>query len=147
MENAIELAEPGFGVRGRTGQGQCDFFRVAKPSRQPIRSVFRDNTAATDDDDPLAYRGRLGQDVGAKDHRMGARQALDQFSDLDDLFGIEADRWFVENEDWRVVDERLRESHTLPVAPRKIADQAVLDGAKPESINLTRHGTGQHGAG
>ncbi len=54
-------------------------------------SVLGDNAPTADDDDALADRGGFRENVSAQDHGMRSCQAFDEFPDLDDLFGVEAD--------------------------------------------------------
>ena len=51
--------------------------------------------AATDDDDALTDGGGLWKNMRTQDHRMRAGKTLDEFSNLNDLFGIEPDGRFV----------------------------------------------------
>ncbi len=95
IKHAVDLAEPRFGVSGRPSQGQGDLFRMAQPGGQSVRGVLGDNAPAADDDDALADCGGFGENVSAQNHGMRSCQAFDQFPDLDDLFGVEADGRFV----------------------------------------------------
>ena len=56
---------------------------------------------------------------------MRATQALDELTRIRDLFGIEADRRFVQDEDWRVVDQGLGNSDALAIAFRDPANLHV----------------------
>jgi hypothetical protein len=47
-------------------------------------------------------------------------QALDQLAGLDDLFGVEAGRGLVQDQDVRVVEDGLGQPHALPVALRQL---------------------------
>ena len=73
---------------------------------------------------------------------MGPCQAPDEFPDLNDLFRIQADGWFVENEDRRVMNERLSETDTLPVTPGKVSNQPMLHRAQTQTFDFTRQGGG-----
>src|SRR5437016_8752036 len=62
-----------------------------------------------------------------EDHGVPARERLDGRADLGDLFRVEADGGFVEDQDLGIAEDRLRESDPLPVALRQPADEPVLD--------------------
>ena len=53
-------------------------------------------------------------------------QSLDQFADLYTLVWIQSGGGFVEDEDGRIMDHRLREAHTLAVSFGEFADLLVL---------------------
>ena len=56
---------------------------------------------------------------------MVAGELLDQLTRLDDLLRIEAGGRLVEDQDVRVVDERLRQADALPVAFRELRAQPI----------------------
>ena len=56
---------------------------------------------------------------------MIAGQAADEIAGLDDLLRVEAGGRLVEDQHFRVVNERLREADALPVALRELAAMAV----------------------
>ena len=93
----------------------------AQPGGQVVRRVHRDHPSVVDDDDALAGLRDLGQDVGAQDDGVIARQAADQVAGLDDLLGVEAGGRLVQDQDVGVVDERLGQPDALPVALRQLA--------------------------
>ena len=64
-------------------------------------------------------------DVGAQDDGVIARQRLDELADLDDLLRVEPGGRLVEDEDVRVVDQRLREADALLVALGELRAEAV----------------------
>src|SRR6185295_724623 len=104
---------------------QIHGFGPAQTRGQVVGGVDRDDPALVDDDDALTGLRDLGQNVRAENDRVIAGELLDQLAGLDDLFRVEAGRRLVEDEDVRVVDERLREPHALPVAFRQLAAQAI----------------------
>ena len=69
----------------------------------------------------------FGQDVRAEDDGMFAGQLAQQLANLDNLFGIEPGCGLVEDQDVRVVDDRLRQSDALPVAFGELSNQLVPD--------------------
>src|SRR3989449_1218240 len=62
-----------------------------------------------------------------EDHGVPARERLDERADLGDLFRVEAEGGFVEDQHLGIAEDRLRESDPLPVALRQPADEPVLD--------------------
>ena len=54
--------------------------------------------------------------MGGEEDGMAFAELLDEVSNGADLVGIEAIGRFVENEEGRGVDERIRKSHPLSVA-------------------------------
>ena len=79
-----------------------------------------DHLALVDDDDALAGLRDLGQDVRAQDDRVIAGELLDQLARFDDLLRVEAGGRLVEDEDVRVVNQRLGEADALAVALRQL---------------------------
>ena len=69
----------------------------------------------------------FGQDVRRENHRVVARQSLDQLSHFVNLFRIETDGRFVENQNRRIVQQRLRDSDALLIAFGKLRDDPSLD--------------------
>lgn len=49
-------------------------------------------------------------------------QAFDQRTDFDDLVRVQANGGLVENEHRRIADERLRDTHALPIALGQVLD-------------------------
>ena len=90
----------------------------------------------------------LGKDVRAEDDRVIAGQAPDEIARLDDLLRIEAGGRLVEDQDFGVVNERLRQADALPVALRQLAAvpighvgdvRALHDGGDPLLAFAWRH--------
>ena len=71
--------------------------RTAQPCRELFGRVFGHDAPAADDHDALAHGGGFGKNVGAQDDGMGSSQILDQLSDFENLFRIEADRRFIQD--------------------------------------------------
>ena len=99
--------------------------------------VVSSSTASADDSRPLARmpRGaqRLGirQDVRAEEHRPPLVAKLqDQIAHLAPADGIEPGHRLVEDDELRIVDERLREADALHHAFRVLADRPAAIGAK-----------------
>ena len=93
--------------------------------RQIVWRINGHHAALVDDHDALTGLRDFREDVGAENDGVIAGELLDQLPSFDDLLGIEAGGRFVENQDIRVVDERLREPHPLSVALRQLRAQAV----------------------
>ncbi|MCG3773791.1 MAG: hypothetical protein JW395_0605 [Nitrospira sp.] len=74
--------------------------------------------AFIDDNDPLTDHADFGEDVGAQDDRVVLAQVLDELAGLDHLDGVDADGRLVHDDDFRLMDHRLRNTHALPVALR-----------------------------
>ena len=91
----------------------------------------------------LASLLHFGQDVGAQDDGVVARQAANQLAGFIDLLGVEAGGRLVENQDVGVVDDGLRQSDALPVALGKLADQFVRDVGDGAALGNLRHARGQ----
>ena len=64
--------------------------------------------------------------MGAENDGVVAGQALDQVAGLIDLFGIEAGGGFVKNQYIRVVNDGLRQPHSLAIAFGEFAQKLVL---------------------
>src|SRR5690606_39242668 len=95
---------------------------------------LRDDSPSGDDDHAGTGGRNLGQDVGAENHRMLSREALDEFADLNDLTRVEAHSRLIEDEDFRRMDQRLSETHALTVTFGKISDQALLHMRQPRAL-------------
>ncbi len=80
-----------------------------------------------DDDDPVAHRLHLLQDMGGEDNRVVASQSADEVPDFDDLFGVQSDGRLVENDDRRISHQRAGDAHALTVALGQVAYDAPAD--------------------
>ena len=78
-----------------------------------------------DNDDAAGDGGGFRQDVRAQKDRVRAGQFFDQSTDFDDLFGIQATRRLIQNQHRGIVNERLRQAHSLLIAPGQVCDQAA----------------------
>ena len=70
--------------------------------------------------------GDLRQNMGTQYNRMLLSKPADQFPNLDDLLGIQADHGFIQNQNLRIPKQSLGQSHSLLIAFGQMADQAVL---------------------
>src|SRR5271170_8050662 len=96
-------------------------FGAARPGLQVAHRIGRYQLALVDDDDLLAGLFDLRQDMSAEDNGVIPGQALDQVSGFIDLLGIEACGWLVKNQHVRVVNDGLRQPHSLAIAFREFA--------------------------
>jgi hypothetical protein len=119
---------------------------VAKTGRQLIRGILGDNPAAADDDNPLADRRGFRKNMRAQDHGMGTSETLDQLPNLDDLFGIEPDGWFVQNQYGGIMKQCLRQPDSLTISAREIPDHPMQDRSQTKALDLACHGATQSGA-
>jgi hypothetical protein len=93
----------GFGRRSHQhplGSGQL--------SLQVGGRVFGHDTTAVDDEHPIADLLGLGQDVSGKHDRAIGPQTGDQLAYLDDLSRVQSDGGLVQDQDFRLVQQRLR---------------------------------------
>ena len=63
--DAGDLSQAGLDFTRGSGQRQRNLLRMAKSSRQPIRSIFGNDPASVDNDDSLTYGGRLRENMRA----------------------------------------------------------------------------------
>lgn len=73
-------------------------------------------------------------------------EAGDEVAEAHALLGVEARRRLVENEDVRVVEDRLRDAESLLHASRERADAAVLLARKADPVEKLKR-PGARGAG
>ena len=78
-----------------------------------------------DHDDLVTDGLDLGKDVRAEDHRVGPSQLTDQVADLNDLERIQPHRGLIQDNDLRVSQQRLGNTHPLPVALGQSGDPAA----------------------
>ena len=117
--------------------GGLDRFAVAEdpdPQHRPVAKALLDvghaalgeYLAVIDDGDARAELLELGKDVAADHDRLAERPELaEELAQLDPGPRIEAGRRLVEEQDLRVVDERVGEAQPLLHAPREALDVRV----------------------
>ncbi len=98
---------------------------------QVIQPLVHRDPAPGDDDHPIADRLDLRQDVGRQQDRVAGAQLADQRPDLQDLDRVQARRRLVEDQDRRVVQQRLGQADPLAEPPRELPDDPVLDLLQP----------------
>ena len=140
-EGALSLRRPGQELRrsrprDAPEQGQAPLrpglqgdLEEAVPGQVPLqllRGAGGHHPAVVDDEDAVAHRLDLGQDVGAEDDGVGPGQVPDEGADLDDLLGVQAHSGLVQNDDLRVPQQGLGDAHPLAVALGQVADEPAL---------------------
>ncbi len=100
--------------------------RPGKGAFEPVGGIIGHEPSAGDDDDLVAQRADLGEDVAAHNDGAVLAEGLHEGSDLDDLERVESDRRLVEDDDARVAQQRLRDADPLPIPLRQVFNQAVL---------------------
>ena len=99
---------------GRAVHAQPQPFRPAHHGGQPVDAVLGDDPALMDDDHALAHHAHLGQDVAGQENGAVLAQLPDQLARLRHLDRVDADGRLIENQHFRIVDDRLRQSDALP---------------------------------
>src|SRR6185437_14789142 len=94
---------------------------------------------AIDDDDALAGIGGLGKNVRAQNNRMVAGQAADELPSFQYLAGIKAGSGLVKNEQARVVQDGLRDSHPLTIALGEAPNHPAANVAQSAAIKSPFH--------
>ena len=87
-----------------------------KVTHEVFHRVVRDDFTAVYNDDSLAYRDDLGDNVCGKDDSSVLPEIFYEISYLNNLVRVKANRRLVENEDIGVADERLRKADSLLIA-------------------------------
>ena len=75
--------------------------------------------------------------MGAEHDRVRAGELLDELARLDDLLGVEARGRLVENQNLRIVKNRLRKPDALPVSLRQLPAMTirhVVDARAPHGV-------------
>ena len=116
----------GFEIATSTGDFENDGFGAARSSLEIADGVGGDELSFIDDDDLLAGLLDLGKDVSAENDGVLSGEIFDEVASLVDLLGVEAGGGFVENQDVRIVNDRLREADPLPVAFGELAEELVF---------------------
>jgi hypothetical protein len=99
--------------------------------------------AALDDDDRIADLGQLGQDVARDEHRLAARGELaHELAELDARPRVEARRRLVEDQQRRVVEQRLGQvqplAHALAQARGRPVEEAVEAAEGGQRVDAAR---------
>lgn len=91
--------------------------------------------AIIDDNHPIRDHFDFRENMSGNDHRVIERETFDQFADLADLDGIETVGGFVEDEEFRLVDERIGQTDPLAVAFGKGFDHFPADAFESAGID------------
>src|SRR5690606_38779513 len=141
VTNARMIAESFQRLLGRFARKR-DLDRVlASRALQLVDRPERLDPPLLDDADRGAQVTQLGEDVARDEDRLphGA-QLLEEDAKLDPGARVESRRGLVENEEPRIVDERLRHAEPLLPALRERAKQASTQGAQVgESEDIVDH--------
>src|SRR5262249_34483982 len=103
----------------RAANFQPHFLCPLEARGQRFRGIYRRDLTLVDNDDAVAKSLDLGKDMGAQNDGVAAAEAPDELADLDDLPGIEAHCGFVQNQQLRIVDQRLGNADPLAESFRK----------------------------
>ena len=114
------------------GAGDLDLDRAAAAQlrRQLLLGPLGDDLAVLDDQQAVAGLADLGQDVAGEQDGVLAAQRLDGRAHLDDLHRVEPAGRLVEDQQLRLVHQRLGHADALPVAVRQAGDELVVDLAR-----------------
>ena len=111
-----------------------------------MRRVHRHHPSAVDDDDAIRDLAHFGKNVRGEKHGVLASEGRDQIADFDALFRVEARRRLVEDQDRRLVHDRLREADALLESFGERADALACDVAEIGSLQRAIHGRRSPGA-
>ena len=107
-------------------------------------SIVGHDLSFVDYDDPVADGLHFGKNVGGEDNGVPFSQRFDQIADLNDLLGVKTDGRLVQNQDLRISDQSLSQSHTLPITFGQVLDDPVADIGDADSganvIQVCLHG-------
>ncbi|MPN02197.1 hypothetical protein SDC9_149411 [bioreactor metagenome] len=90
---------------------------------QRRRRVAGHEFPLADNQNLIAYRLDLREDMGAENHGMFLGKCVDQLADLNHLPGIETHGGFVQNDDLWKTENGLSQAHPLAKALGEVADQ------------------------
>lgn len=74
------------------------------------------------DEDAVTEGFDFGEDMGGEEDGAVFSEAANELADFDDLGGVEADGWFIEDEEFGLVEDGLGEANALAVAFTELAD-------------------------
>ena len=114
-------------VRERRGDFRDDLAVAAHQLLQVLRRVRRQDFAFEHDHHPVAGHLRLRQDVRRDQDRVARRQTLDQLAHRADLVRVQADGRLVQDDQFRLVHQRIRQADPLAVTLGKLADDPPAD--------------------
>ena len=95
-------------------EAQADGMVVARAGLERARRLVRHDTAVGNDDGASAHLVNLFQDVGGDDDEFVLAELIDEPAHFVLLIGVQAIGRLVENQDLRVVDERLGQTDAAP---------------------------------
>lgn len=109
---------------------------------QLLGSSVGDDTALIDDDCAGASGGDFFEDVGGEEDGPVLTQSFDELADFGFLIGIESVGRLVENEDFGVVKEGLREAGPVTVSFGKSVDGLAGDAFEEAGFDCFSNGRG-----
>ena len=104
-----------------------------------IRRVVREDAALVENQHAAARHVHLVQDVSGDENRVMSGQTFDELADGTNLVRVETDGWLVENDELRLVDQRIGEADTLLVTLRQMANDAMADVLQPALFHHRVH--------
>ena len=120
----------------RPGHADGEHPAVVEVGGQLVDRARRDEAAPDEDADAVADLLDLVQQVRRQQdrHALVGAQPLDEQQQLAHALGVDVHRRLVEDEDRRVLDQRVGEAEPLAHAPRVAADLAVGVGGEPDVV-------------
>jgi hypothetical protein len=128
---AAERLRPGGQVRKTDPDAAGDTDRI-----EDVRDAARRERAApADDRDGVAHSLHLRQEVTRQQHRdAGSAELAHQFADLPDAGGVEAVRRLVEDEQFRLLQQRARDRQPLAHAERVTLHAVVAAAVQADAV-------------
>ena len=111
--------------RDRTREYGMDDGCAGQPAAELRRRALGHDPPPVDDENAVADRLDLGQDVRREQHGAIPTEVANRLADLDDLDRVEPDRRLVEDEDPGLVHERSGERRALPEPLGEVLDLPV----------------------
>ena len=110
-----------------------------RPGHQRFGRAVEAQSPAAHDRQGARTRFDVGDDVGGQDDQSLARQLREKVTKAHALFGIEADRGFVDDQQLRVVEQCLGNAHALAHATGIAAEPAVGQVVQPDHMQALIH--------
>src|SRR5260370_1552002 len=116
---------------------------------EAVHGIGGDHLAMADDDHPLAGLLHLRQNVSTENNGMGTSQASNETERFFALVRIESGGRLIQDEHVGIMDNRLRQTRSLPVALGQFADELLLSGGTGAAVSDAgytgaRHCRSQH---
>ena len=137
--DAIEALEGALGSLGAALEVQLDGAEEAAPPPQLGGGAVEAQASLGHHGGARAHRLDLLEDVGREDDDLVAAHLADEAADLGLLVGVEAVRWLVEDEDVRIVEDRLGQSDAALEALGEGLDPLGRDVAELRALDRAVH--------